>query len=386
MSITITKENIHQYQSIVDLVITSITWRAGSLDSTILRNFPNLLNLWCDGNRLVSLAGIECCSQLQVLACQHNQLVSLAGIEHCPHLRALCCFHNQLVSLAGIEHCPRLEVLGCSNNLLTSLAGIECCPQLQFICCSSNRLTSLVGIQYCLRLDTVDCSSNQLISLEHIVYLRNLLKLESRGNPLDVQTIQVQRFLARLNRLGRSNISKSVYSDGQNVHDVHIQKTVCDSIQRLMRDPKPEFSVDAVVESGLSQHTKELLIEYCSDESVHSVHLLTYSELLGYVWNRIISSPHRSELFRILEEQISDSECKCFTGRFNRTLSVLVGFCDDIVIEISDSSRIGAIILAVKYRLMPYDAHAHRTVARQELIAAGYTPTEIQPWLEAIDD
>ncbi|CAH6419927.1 Hypothetical protein MVR_LOCUS11 [uncultured virus] len=76
----------------------------------------------------------------------------------------------------------------------------------------------------------------------------------------------------------------------------------------------------------------------------------------------------------------------CFTGRFNRTLSVLVGFYDDIMIGISDSSRIGAIIIAAKRQLDPYDPKAHRDLAQKELTEAGYGPAETEAWLDVIDE
>ncbi|CAH6420513.1 Hypothetical protein MVR_LOCUS149 [uncultured virus] len=151
-----------------------------------------------------------------------------------------------------------------------------------------------------------------------------------------------------------------------------------------MTDSKPTFSIAMIVESGMDERAIRLLLEYCSDEAVHSVHLLTYLELLSYVWARIDRSEHRAELIKILGEQISDSECKCFTGRFNRTLSVLVGFYDDIVIEISDTARIGAIIIAVKERLELYDPEVHQDLARIALLEAGYDAATIEPWLDAI--
>ena len=108
--------------------------------------------------------------------------------------------------------------------------------------------------------------------------------------------------------------------------------------------------------------------------------------MLGCVWNRIIKSTHTDELFRILEEQITESECKCFTGRFNRTLSVLVGFYDDIKIEISDNSRISAIIMNCKEKINPYSVEEHRKKAEQELLDAGYNKIEIEPWLSALEE
>ncbi|CAH6420546.1 Hypothetical protein MVR_LOCUS159 [uncultured virus] len=153
-----------------------------------------------------------------------------------------------------------------------------------------------------------------------------------------------------------------------------------------MTDPVPVFSVQTIIESDLSPHTISLLCEYCTDLTVHSHHLLTYAELLAYVWARVCRSEFKVELLRILEEQVTDSECKCFTGRFNRTLSVLVGFYPDIVISISDSSRIGAIIIAARDMIRPYDAVQHRALAHQQLLEAGYTELDIQPWLEAISE
>ena len=436
------------YRSKVCPNVTTIYWEAGDLDPLVLINLPNLRELYCYRGRLTTLAGIEHCPNLEVLECWNNQLVSLKQLEHCPKLQRLRCCMNQIESLAGLENCPLLEDLDCFNNCLVSLKQLEYCTQLRKIICYSNKLVSLeglenciqlqslicfwnqitslepikdctqlvtlwchsnqlrsisevkyftqlqdlnchvnqivslAGIEYCTQLRELSCYENQLVSLEHIVYLRNLRKLYCRSNPLDIQTVQVQRFLARFEK---NSMDRSIYSDTQNIHDIYIQKTVCESVQRLLQDPKPEFSIDTIINSSISPHTIELLVGYCSDEYVHSVHLLTYRELLSYVWARIERSEHRAELFKILDEQITDSECKCFTGRINRIVSVLVGFYPDIVISISDSSRIGAIIIAIKNRVDPYDPVIHRETAHRELLEAGYTETEIEPWLEAID-
>jgi hypothetical protein len=249
--------------------------------------------------------------------------------------------------------------------------------------CSSNKITSLEPLAHCINLQLLYCWGNQITSIECLVYLRHLTKLMYQNNPLTIQSIQVQRFLHRFNRASKNN---NIYHDKQNVHDVTIQKTICDSLQFLLKDPKPIFSIDNIITSNLNSNVKESLIEYCQDDSVHSVHLITYSELLGYVWQRITKSDHKEELFKILEEQTADSECKCFTGRFNRTLSVLVGFYDDIKINISDNARIGAIIIACKDKIRPYDVIEHKKMVQKELLEAGYNEEEIKPWIDAIDD
>jgi hypothetical protein len=257
------------------------------------------------------------------------------------------------------------------------------CINLLRLLCNDNRIISLGPLTYCINLEVIYCRNNQITSLESLVYLRHLNFLDYSDNPLIIQSNQVQRFLNRFYIINKKN---NIYHDNQNVHDVTIQKTICESLQSLLRDPKPLYTIDDIIESDLNSDTKESLIEYCQDESVHSIHLITYGELLGYVWQRIIKSEYKMELFRILDEQIADSECKCFTGRFNRTLSVLVGFYDDIRINISDKARIGAIIITCKDKIMPYNSTDHKKMVLKELADAGYTEKEIKPWIDVIED
>ena len=446
MLMQINKENIDHYRT-GSRPHTRLIWRAGQLDADVLKTFPNLCSLVCSSNDLLTLTGLEGCPLLVELHCRGNRLISLDALRHCPLLRKLDCCANKLGSLQaleycpqlqellcaqnsletldGLEHCLQLEVMYCQNNQLTtlraaytlsqlrilccfmnclgtinvsmfpqlqqlhcaytklvSIEGLDSCLQLQTLNCGHNRLTSLSGIDRCLRLERLDCPDNSLTSIEQIVYLR-LLELNFSYNPIEIHTPQVRRAIDRIQSVNKGS---SIYADGQNVHDSHIQQTVCDSIQRLLHDPKPEFSIEMIINSSLNQHTKQQLVEYCGDETVHSHHLLSYSELLGYVWARVCRSKHKVELLRVLEEQIADAECKCFTGRFNRTLSVLVGFYPDIIISISDKSRISAIVVAIQAKLEPYDPLVHRELAQVQLLGAGYDTDEIQPWLDAIID
>lgn len=378
-----------------------------SLDG--VQNCKQLRNIRCSFNRLTTLNHINSCVRLKYLDCCNNQLRSI-DIEGCTRLRKLECFDDDLVmsrirctpllktlvfsngmfnrkgtmtTLEGIQRFRHLEKLDCGGHLLTSLAGIETLTHLRKLDCIDNKLTTLAGIELCHNLRELSCDRNQLESMEEIVYLRHLTTISFRINPILTQSLQVVRFLDRLWNVNRSS---SVYMDRQNVHDTHVQKTVCDSIQRLLTDAKPTFRIESVLESNLSDHTKQRLVEYCEDMTVHSVHLLTYAELLAHIWARITRSEYRDELVRILDEQIQDAECMCFTGRFNRTLSVLVGFYDDIVISISDNSRISAIIIAAGAMPGSSNPAQHRELAYRKLIDAGYSLEQVQPWLDAIHE
>lgn len=391
----------------------------------------SLQKLNCKGNMLTTLAGLENCLQLQVLDCSHNPITTLAGISTCAALSKLNVSDCELTSIEEISACTTLHSLDCGNNRLTSLEGIEPLILLTKLVCNSNRLSRIHQIVACHRLRTFNCVDNEITDLRPIIHLPDLAMIQHRGNPLDVQTAEVQQILDRLDRQHRPrrgcNMGRgwgnnydgcqggwggdhgpyhracgagrilcpqpcrerrgtTVYTDRQNVHDTHVQKTVCGSVQALMLDPKPEFSIDLIKSSSLDSAVKRALITYCNDRTTHSVHHITYSQLLAYVWARIHKSEHTDELLKILSEQVRDSEGMCFTGRFNRLVSVLVGFYDDIVVEISDTSRIGAIILTVRDQVIPYDSKAHRQASNEQLLAAGYTEAEIEPWLGAITE
>lgn len=363
--------------------LVEIDLSSSSTEVIVIDNCPKLKIIRCQYSYLRKIPRIRNCPSITELYIEHNYIKSLARIATYPQLLELNVEANNITSIQGIEHCTLLQTFDCRSNEIECINRIKYCPHLQTLRCSRNKIRSIEGIEYCKQLRRLYMWSNNIKSLEPVVYLRHLIQFYYDNNELEVQSLQVQRFV---DRFRHGTIKSSIYDNKQNVHDINIQATVCHSIKRLLRDPKPDFTLDVVINSGLPEHTVRLLVEYCEDTCVHSVHLLRYVELLAYVWTRIDKSPHKDQLLIILAEQITDAECKCFTGRFIRTLSVLAGFDDDITIEIADSSRISAIILAIRDRTVPYDSHTHVEQAKKALVDAGYTETEIEPWLEAITE
>ncbi len=360
MAIVITKKNMHKYTYKFFPEVTTIIWKVSELDARVIDNFPNLKEFQCSCNKITSLSPLSKCTNLQILNCGFNRLSSLTPLSNFINLQSLCCWRNKITSLEPLSKCINLQTLDCDNNLITSLEPLSDCDYLR----------------------KLSCADNQITSLEPLIYLIRLNKIQANNNPIEIPTIQIQRMLERI----YYNQKSSIYNDNQNIHDIEIQRTVCESVQSLLKDQNNHFSIEDVINSPLNKPTIESIIEYCQDQTVHSVHLITYNELLALVWNRIINSTNKTELFKILEEQIADAECMCFTGRFNRTLSVLVGFFDDIKINISDKSRISAIILNSKYKIIPYDSVKHRETATKELIEAGYKETDFKDWIDAIDE
>jgi len=87
----------------------------------------------------------------------------------------------------------------------------------------------------------------------------------------------------------------------------------------------------------INDTTKSLLFEYIDDKSIHSTLGITFEELLISVIDFILKNEHKDELLSILQTEINDILCKCFTGRMSRLINVLNGFDPKIVINISDN-------------------------------------------------
>ena len=304
----------------------------------------------------------------------------------CPKLVDLDAQQCGLRTMDSI-HAPNLSCAYLSQNSLTSFP-FERFPLLRKFNASHNNFTNLDGIPSCPKIRTLNIEHNQITDFSPICHLPKLEYLHTANNPAPNQDPRTTRILQRFAlEATRANIrARNIYSNSQNVHDSSIQLSVKKSVENLLKDPIVTYNPESVINSGLPADTVTTIINYCSCEAIHSDHDLTYAELFAYVWARIQKHEARLELYKILADQISDSECKCFTGRFNRTLSVLVGFYDDIFINISDSSRISAIVIAIGSKLDPYTAAQHVSDATKALTEAGYSMSDIQPWLEAISE
>ena len=55
MEVTINRHNINDYMNREFKDITKIIWKAGELNETIIKNFPNLQILYCGQNQITTL-------------------------------------------------------------------------------------------------------------------------------------------------------------------------------------------------------------------------------------------------------------------------------------------------------------------------------------------
>ena len=86
-------------------------------------------------------------------------------------------------------------------------------------------------------------------------------------------------------------------------------------------------------------------------------------------------------MFKILNEEIKDTICKCFTGRITRLVNVLNGFYDDITIQIGSNEQISNIIVMLQQK---YEDEELIIQVRKAMEEREYNNETIEEWLTYI--
>jgi hypothetical protein len=138
----------------------------------------------------------------------------------------------------------------------------------------------------------------------------------------------------------------------------------------------------------LIQNTKEILIEYLEDTSVHTVLNITFGELILYVFNKIQINEHKDEIKKILNSEMHESVCKCFTGRISRLINCLNGFDELVNIKIARNEQISQIISLIQNKLKKegnYSVELHKEQVSNFLKELDYDINIINKWVKYIE-
>jgi len=346
-------------------------------------DYECVIELHCNGNKLKTLPKLP--NTLHLLRCDYNYLTTLPELSLT--LEVLDCYDNNLITLPKLP--PTLQVLYCPFNQLTNLPELPI--SLKKLYCQCNKLIALPELQHTLQV--LHCVNNQLTNLPiSLIRCRNLRDFRYSINEIEMSP-QITRFI---NNLRHKNINGyQIYNDGQNIHNSSIQESVRTSIERLTtRSYIEKYNLDVLIlliveDNILSDKCKSLLVEYSNNEDIHSILLLRFSDVLWYVFQIIIhdfNKEEQIEIKTILNQEMNDAECKCFTGRMSRVINCLNGFSDYVNIKVLDSSQIGNIIVLVKEKLgMEYSIEKHKEIVETELLERGYDQDTITEWLEYIE-
>jgi len=323
------------------------------LPEDIFRPFTNLYTLNISGNKLTSLPEniFAPLVHLQHLYILYNSLTFLPDniFTSLTKLQTLSLCGNKLNVLPDylFSSLTKLEILFLAQNELTFLPEniFASLGNLMVLSIANNRIITLSDDIFVslVELQSLHLSDNKLTILpSSILNCRYMHTLHYTGNEITVD-IRFQRFIERMQNYDNHDI----FTDSQNIHASSIQTSTKQSINTLFKDPF-DCSKDDIIKECLTWDIPCLsdLLTYLDDTYVHSTLLISFYDVFVKVFGRIMSHPNKMDIISRLDDELKESECKCFTGRLTRLVNCLVGFYDDITIGISDSERISAIILS----------------------------------------
>lgn len=203
------------------------------------------------------------------------------------------------------------------------------------------------------------------------------------------------------NRVLTSN-TQHVLNNSQSVHLSSINKTIDKSIKIILERTK-----DIPKDNNFMDDLKYFIygnwfyrnlfylasIKYLElsikDKNVHSVHNITYVQLLERIWQIIKVHEKKNELKERFKVEISDSIGYCFTGRLNRLVNILSGYIDELNVSISDDELVQGKILVLIKKLN--EGKINKEEVKNEFKSIfeeynKYDETKKQSWFDALDD
>ncbi|ATZ80670.1 leucine rich repeat protein [Bodo saltans virus] len=374
----------------------------------------NLTHLSCASNLIIKIPKeIEQLVNLTKFDCAANQILELPKeIEQLVNLTDFNCFANQIIELPKeIGQLINLITFNCSGNQIIELPKeIGQLINLEQFYCNHNKISEISKeIRQLINLKRFYCNYNniteipreigQLTNLAHfsclnnkikgipieIINCKNLIYFNYSNNEIEYIPPQVQRWF------NRHNYIQKIYNDEQSVHNHNIQQCISNSINYITKF-KPTLNIESLKthilnNNLLEEQTKQLLFEYCEDATVHSVLNITFEELLISVYDFILNHKDKDEIFAVVNKEMTDSLCKCFTGRITRLINSLNGFDDNIVINISDAEQIGNIFIMIKQNLEleeKYSDDLFKEIVTKELQERNYDEATIKQWIDNI--
>lgn len=329
-----------------------------------IEDIPRLLEyLNVSRNRIQQINFHNFTDNLQYLNINHNFIREIPFLPD--GLETFICCNNKLDKLPEVLP-SRLKTLKCCHNQIRELP--EILPTiLKVLACKNNNLNSIPpSIMNCNLLTNLKYDNNKYIHVREDIleFIDQVVRINRMNNT------------NRNNNNNRFNkYVKTVYRDGQNVHDRTIEGDVLESLKKIISKTKlklktvkecllefdkivnEEDDITFVEDDEYIYSTPYKKLEYlCSIDYKHLSLDLTYGDIFIYIWNRIRTSPNRNDIIKILVSELDEMISVCFTGRISRLVNCLNGFDDIVVVGISELAQIqGKYDLINKKLLKDYD-------------------------------
>lgn len=335
-----------------------------TLKTFFLQELPQIskgcLTLIANNNRIRKVLDLP--HTLRKISLKRNYIQYYNYDSFGPNLKEFNISHNFLNDLPFVP--PTLKTLIVSDNPLPYLPFLP--DGIKMVKASKCRLTNLPPFPR--SLEYLSVRSNNIDEIgDDLINCRNLRDLKYEGNPnihLSERLLEhIDNHFALLRGEqvdidARNNYQlpekRTIYNDGQNVHNSTITKQVSDMIDHMKKTPQ-QIKGDGEIIGEMKTKLKNYnILEYCCNtSSIHSILKLTFQELFFIYCNHIWDKEYKDEALKILDEELMEMRYICFTGRVSRLVNTLSGLDDNINIGISETEQIQAKFQIVKKLLEP---------------------------------
>ena len=323
-------------------------------------------------------------SELSSLTIRNNsKLLNIDDISMYKELTHVTICSNNLSVVPILPNTGQLTYLDVSMNQITEIKNLPNSIKQLYI--NTNRIRSIDAFPTSVHF--VNMWENPLrrfpenLLLCRSLYLIHFYETEIEMTAMEMRFLEDRTNYRPLERMTRGRTA-DVYTNTQNVHCSSIQKSFLKSCQNLLLDKVPD---QAFTGTG-NVNVDRIIREFSKNCERHCILYITFGELFQKVWNRIATQGDkniRAEQIKRLREEMLDAESKCFMGQITRMLNVLVGFYEDICIEIEESEQIYAKIQANRVR-------NNNVVNVEELVAElteiNISKDIINEWVSACSD
>lgn len=237
-----------------------------------------------------------------------------------------------------------------------------------------------------------------------ITFLQNINNIVLNDVRMEDNDPVVDNFLRNINNRLRKATHRNWSSDSQNVHDSNLQENVERMVKILMSDNLlingknlkwDDYLRDIIINNEyLDEKIRSMIIQSCDlDTGTHSVLGVSFRDIFPKVYSRIainedVENPdgRYQNMMRRLSEELSESECKCFTGRITRLINSLNGFYPDIKLYFGVSDDLANIYNVSKNNPLSldkkgsYSPYNHCFVYFNEIVDRGYNFEHFKIW------
>lgn len=183
--------------------------------------------------------------------------------------------------------------------------------------------------------------------------------------------------------------------DGQNVHTTAAVKQTKEMVSHILKISVPtEFKWNArtcsktpgdiITHCNLSSKGAwQMVAKYCQDEDVYEMGKGIYGRVLDGVWQYIVNSPDKTDLCRILRQEMEDNIGMCAQGNLTRLCNILAGYMEGIGVQESPAEILGRklpLLMEIE------DQQARLKQAFDLLVETGVPAEQWLSWIEPLVD